>query len=131
MTHVEILDDLYENALAGNAPEVEEIIKRGLEDGLHPESMLYSALIPSLEEVGSRLERGDLFVPEMLAAARAAQGGLDILRPLLAETGVQQVTKYVMGTVRGNAYDIGANLVNIMFGCRFPAALAETAQYNR
>ena len=76
--------------------------------------MLYDALIPSLEEVGARFERGDFFVPEMLIAARAMQGALDILRPLLAETGAQQVGTYVMGTVKGDVHDIGKNLVNIM-----------------
>ena len=76
--------------------------------------MLYDALIPSLEEVGARFERGDFFVPEMLIAARAMQGALDILRPLLAETGAQTVGTYVMGTVKGDVHDIGKNLVNIM-----------------
>ena len=73
--------------------------------------MLYDALIPSLEEVGARFERGDYFVPEMLIAARAMQGALDILRPLLAETGAQPVGTYVMGTVKGDVHDIGKNLV--------------------
>ena len=76
--------------------------------------MLYDALIPSLEEVGARFERGDYFVPEMLIAARAMQGALDILRPLLAETGAKPVGTYVMGTVKGDVHDIGKNLVNIM-----------------
>ena len=76
--------------------------------------MLYDALIPSLEEVGARFERGDYFVPEMLIAARAMQGALDILRPLLAETGAKPIGTYVMGTVKGDVHDIGKNLVNIM-----------------
>ena len=76
--------------------------------------MLYDALIPSLEEVGARFERGDFFVPEMLIAARAMQGALDILRPLLAETGAKPIGTYVMGTVKGDVHDIGKNLVNIM-----------------
>ena len=87
MTHAEILQGLYDNTLVGNAPEVRELTERGLEEGLDPEKMLYEALIPSLEEVGARFERGDFFVPEMLIAARAMQGALDILRPLLALTG--------------------------------------------
>ena len=57
--------------------------------GLGPETLLYEALIPSLEEVGARFERGDFFVPEMLIAGRAMAGALEILRPLLAETGVE------------------------------------------
>ena len=114
MTHEEILKGLYDNTLVGNAPEVKDLTNRGLEENLEPESMLYDALIPSLEEVGARFERGDFFVPEMLIAARAMQGALDILRPLLAETGAKQVGTYVMGTVKGDVHDIGKNLVNIM-----------------
>ncbi len=114
MTHEEILKGLYDNTLIGNAPEVKDLTNQGVADGLDPESMLYDALIPSLEEVGARFERGDFFVPEMLIAARAMQGALDILRPLLAETGARQVGTYVMGTVKGDVHDIGKNLVNIM-----------------
>jgi 5-methyltetrahydrofolate--homocysteine methyltransferase len=114
MTHEEILKGLYDNTLVGNAPEVKDLTNKGLEENLEPESMLYDALIPSLEEVGARFERGDFFVPEMLIAARAMQGALDILRPLLAETGARQVGTYVMGTVKGDVHDIGKNLVNIM-----------------
>jgi methylmalonyl-CoA mutase cobalamin-binding domain/chain len=76
--------------------------------------MLYDALIPSLEEVGARFERGDYFVPEMLIAARAMQGALDILRPLLAETGTAGAGTFLMGTVKGDVHDIGKNLCNIM-----------------
>jgi methylmalonyl-CoA mutase cobalamin-binding domain/chain len=114
MTHDEILQGLYDNTLVGNAPEVRELTERGLEDDLDPEKMLYEALIPSLEEVGARFERGDFFVPEMLIAARAMQGALDLLRPLLAETGAKPIGTFVMGTVKGDVHDIGKNLVNIM-----------------
>jgi len=114
MTHDEILQGLYDNTLIGNAPEVKDLTNTGLEEGMDPEKMLYEALIPSLEEVGARFERGDFFVPEMLIAARAMQGALDILRPLLAETGAKPIGTYVMGTVKGDVHDIGKNLVNIM-----------------
>ena len=114
MTHDEILKALYDETLVGNAPEVKDLVNMGLADGLGCESMLYDALIPSLEEVGARFERGDYFVPEMLIAARAMQGALDILRPLLAETGAKPIGTYVMGTVKGDVHDIGKNLVNIM-----------------
>ena len=114
MTHEEILKGLYDNTLIGNAPEVKDLTNTGLEEGLDPEKILYDALIPSLEEVGARFERGDFFVPEMLIAARAMQGALDILRPLLAETGAKPIGTYVMGTVKGDVHDIGKNLVNIM-----------------
>ena len=114
MTHEEILQHLYDDTLVGKAPEVRENVERGLEDGMEPERMLFEALIPSLEEVGARFERGDYFVPEMLIAARAMQGALDILRPLLAETGAKPIGTFVMGTVKGDVHDIGKNLVNIM-----------------
>jgi len=114
MTHEEIIQGLYDETLIGNAPEVKDLVNAGLADGLDPELMLYEGLIPSLEEVGARFERGDYFVPEMLIAARAMQGALDILRPLLAETGAQTVGTFVMGTVKGDVHDIGKNLVNIM-----------------
>ena len=114
MTHEEILQKLYDDTLVGNAPSVKGLVEQGLEDDLAPGSMLYDALIPSLEEVGARFERGDYFVPEMLIAARAMQGALDILRPLLAETGAAEVGTFLMGTVKGDVHDIGKNLCNIM-----------------
>ncbi len=114
MTNEEILQLLYEETLKGNAPAVADGVNAGLEQGMSPESMLFDALIPSLEEVGARFERGDYFVPEMLIAARAMQGALDILRPLLADTDSAQVGTFLMGTVKGDVHDIGKNLCNIM-----------------
>ena len=114
MTEEEIIKGLYDDTLVGNAPSVKELTNQGLELGMDPSVILFDALIPSLEEVGARFERGDYFVPEMLIAARAMQGALDILRPLLAETGAKPIGTFVMGTVKGDVHDIGKNLVNIM-----------------
>ena len=114
MTHDEILQHLFDETLVGNAPAVKQGVEDGLEADLGPDRMLYEALIPSLEEVGARFERGDYFVPEMLIAARAMQGALDILRPLLAATGAKPLGVFLMGTVKGDVHDIGKNLVNIM-----------------
>ena len=114
MTDDEILQLLYDETLVGNAPAVTGGVREGLDQGMEPERLLYEALIPSLEEVGARFERGDYFVPEMLIAARAMQGALDILRPLLAESDTQQVGTFLMGTVKGDVHDIGKNLCNIM-----------------
>jgi methylmalonyl-CoA mutase cobalamin-binding domain/chain len=115
VTQEELLKQLYDLTLVGNAPEVLRLTREGLDMGLGPEMLLYEALIPSLEEVGARFERGDFFVPEMLIAGKAMAGALDILRPLLAETGAETIGKIVMGTVKGDVHDIGKNLVNIMF----------------
>jgi methylmalonyl-CoA mutase cobalamin-binding domain/chain len=110
----EILQGLYDETLVGNAPRVLELTHHGLETGLEPQTMLFDALIPSLEEVGARFERGDFFVPEMLIAGRAMAGAMEVLRPLLAETGVQTIGTFLMGTVKGDVHDIGKNLVDIM-----------------
>jgi 5-methyltetrahydrofolate--homocysteine methyltransferase len=114
MTPEEILQGLYDETLVGNAPAVLDLTNQALEQGMEPQSLLFDALIPSLEEVGARFERGDFFVPEMLIAGRAMAGAMEVLRPLLAETGVQTIGKFVMGTVQGDVHDIGKNLVNIM-----------------
>jgi 5-methyltetrahydrofolate--homocysteine methyltransferase len=114
MTPEEILQGLYDQTLVGNAPAVLDLTNTGLDAGMSPETLLFDALIPSLEEVGARFERGDFFVPEMLIAGRAMAGALERLRPLLAETGAQTVGTFVMGTVKGDVHDIGKNLVNIM-----------------
>jgi methylmalonyl-CoA mutase cobalamin-binding domain/chain len=115
VTQDELLKQLYDFTLVGNAPEVLGLTNLGIEMGLGPEMLLYEALIPALEEVGARFERGDFFVPEMLIAGRAMAGALEVLRPLLAETGAEPIGKIVMGTVKGDVHDIGKNLVNIMF----------------
>ena len=115
MTQEELLRQLYDFTLVGNGPAVLELTNAGLGMGMGPETLLYEALIPALEEVGARFERGDFFVPEMLIAGKAMAGALVILRPLLAETGAETIGKIVMGTVKGDVHDIGKNLVNIMF----------------
>ena len=114
MTPEEILQALYDETLVGNGPRVLELTEEGLGLDMEPQTLLFDALIPSLEEVGARFERGDFFVPEMLIAGRAMAGAMERLRPLLAETGVATIGKFLMGTVKGDVHDIGKNLVNIM-----------------
>jgi len=114
MTPEEILKALYDETMVGNAPAVLELTAAGLDAGMSPNTLLFDALIPSLEEVGARFERGDWFVPEMLIAGKAMAGALEVLRPLLAQTGAETVGTFLMGTVKGDVHDIGKNLVNIM-----------------
>jgi 5-methyltetrahydrofolate--homocysteine methyltransferase len=110
----EILDGLYEHTLNGEAKPVVELTKEGLAMGMDPLTLLFDALIPALEEVGRLFEIGEYFVPEMLISARAMQGAMEILKPLIAETGAKPVGTFVMGTVKGDIHDIGKNLCNIM-----------------
>jgi 5-methyltetrahydrofolate--homocysteine methyltransferase len=114
LTPEELLSKMYDETLLGNAPEVLSMTHQALEMGMEPQSLLFDSLIPALEEVGARFERGDYFVPEMLIAGRAMAGAMEVLRPLLAETGVETIGKFLMGTVKGDVHDIGKNLVNIM-----------------
>src|SRR5213083_3527423 len=110
----EIRQELFDHTLNGHAPEVKALTEEALKLGMDPMDILFKALIPSLEEVGRRFEEGRLLRPEMLIAARAMQGALVILRPLIAETGAKPVGRYVIGTVKGDIHDIGKNLVVIM-----------------
>ncbi len=110
----EILQTIYENVITGNAPKVKELVEEALEADLAPGDILNKALIPAMDEVGQRFERNEFYVPEMLIAARAMQGGLNILKPLLVETGIEPVGKVAIGTVKGDLHDIGKNLVGMM-----------------
>lgn len=110
----DILDGLYNHTLDGEAEPVKALVKEGLELGIEPMVMLFDALIPALEEVGRLFEQGEYFVPEMLIAARAMQGAMDILKPLLLSNANIQIGTFVMATVKGDIHDIGKNLCNIM-----------------
>jgi methylmalonyl-CoA mutase cobalamin-binding domain/chain len=114
MTNEEILQQIYDETLVGNKPAVVELTARGIEAEIDPNTLLFEALIPALEEVGARFERGDFFVPEMLISGRAMTGALELLRPLLVDSGTEKVGTFLMGTVQGDVHDIGKNLVNIM-----------------
>ena len=110
----EILDGLYEHVLNGEAQPVVELTNEGLALGMDPLELLFEGMIPSLEEVGRLFELGEYFVPEMLIAARAMTGAMNILRPLIAESGAEPIGRFVMGTVKGDVHDIGKNLCNTM-----------------
>ncbi len=114
MTREEILQGLYEGTINGKVNDVVGLTKQGLDLGMEPVDLLYKALLPALQEVGRRFEKGDYFVPEMLMSARSMQGALTLLRPLLVAKGNKSLGKVVMGTVKGDVHDIGKNLCNIM-----------------
>jgi corrinoid protein of di/trimethylamine methyltransferase len=110
----EILDGLYEYTIEGDAKPVVELTTEALKLGMEPLTLLFDALIPALEEVGWLFEIGEFFVPEMLIAARAMQAAMNILKPLIAETGLKPIGTFVIGTVKGDIHDIGKNLVSTM-----------------
>jgi methanogenic corrinoid protein MtbC1 len=110
----EVLDKLYDYTIDGERDAVVALTKEALALAMDPLTILFDALIPALEEVGRLFEASTFFVPEMLVAAKAMQGAMDELRPLLAQTGTKPVGTFVMGTVKGDIHDIGKNLCNIM-----------------
>ncbi|MEA3440345.1 MAG: corrinoid protein [Chloroflexota bacterium] len=103
--------DLYN----GNMDAVEAATRKAIDDGMSPKEILDDGLIAGMDEVGRDFKAGDLFIPEVLLCARAMHAGLEILRPLLAESGVPTQGKLVIGTVAGDLHDIGKNLVSMMF----------------
>jgi uroporphyrinogen decarboxylase len=110
----EIKDLLYDAVIEGDADEVLRLTPQALEAGLPAEEILYEALIPALEEVGSLFELGEYFVPEMLVGAKAMKGGLNLLRPILAKSGAKPIGTFVILTVKGDIHDIGKDLVRVM-----------------
>jgi len=108
------LKQIYEYTVNGNAPKVKELTQQALDEGVAPSEIVTKYLIPAMAEVGDRFERNEFYVPELLIAARAMQGGLAILKPLLADTDLKPTGKVAIGTVKGDLHDIGKNLVSMM-----------------
>jgi 5-methyltetrahydrofolate--homocysteine methyltransferase len=92
------------------APAIVQALARGTD----PAALLGEALIPGMDEVGDLFARNEYFLPEVLLSARAVQSALDVLRPRLAERGVEPVGTVVLGTVQGDLHDIGKNLIGMM-----------------
>jgi 5-methyltetrahydrofolate--homocysteine methyltransferase len=99
---------------AGNAPKVKELVQAALNEGVEPGDIVNNALIVGMGEIGVLFKNNEVYVPEVLIAARAMQAGLTILKPLLAEKDVKPVGKVILGTVKGDLHDIGKNLVGMM-----------------
>jgi 5-methyltetrahydrofolate--homocysteine methyltransferase len=110
----DILQKIAEDLYNGEDKSVAELVQQALDQGLAPGEVLSGGLIAAMDEVGRDFKAGDLFVPEVLIAARAMHAGMDVLRPLLAEGDIPTAGKYIVGTVKGDLHDIGKNLVKMM-----------------
>lgn len=108
------VEKIYEAVLDYDDDEVAELVTAELAAGTDPQKMLDDGLVAALDTVGAQFSEGTLFVPEMLMAADAVKVGLDILRPVLSETGVKPIGTVVIGTVKGDLHDIGKNLVSMV-----------------
>lgn len=110
-----LLEQMHTKLYNGDMEAVEAATRQALNEGMTPKEILNSGLIASMDVVGRDFKAGDLFIPEVLLCARAMHAGLEVLRPLLAESGVKSQGKVVIGTVTGDLHDIGKNLVSMMF----------------
>lgn len=109
-----VLREIAEMIEEGEEEEVPELVEEALGDGIEPGEIVNRAMIPAMDVIGYRFGKKQLFVPEMLIAARAMTAGLKILRPLIAKTGAKPVGRVMLGTVKGDIHDIGKNLVGMM-----------------
>ena len=110
----DILQQIASNLYEGEDEAVASLVQKALDQGHKPVEVLQGGLIAGMDQVGRDFKAGDLFVPEVLIAARAMHAGMGVLRPLLAESDAPSAGKYVIGTVKGDLHDIGKNLVKMM-----------------
>ncbi len=108
------LDAMRRAVVDGDRDQLVRAVTEALAAGAEPAALLGRALIPGMDEVGDLFASNEYFLPEVLLSARAVQGALDVLRPRLAESGVEPAGTVVLGTVQGDLHDIGKNLIGMM-----------------
>jgi 5-methyltetrahydrofolate--homocysteine methyltransferase len=109
-----VIEELRQSVIEAETDAVSVYLKQALDDKISPDTILNEGLISGMREVGRLFEAGEFFVPEMLLAARTMEAALKILKPHLAEQGVEPVGKVAIGTVKGDLHDIGKSLVSTM-----------------
>ncbi len=108
------LTKLFDAILNGDSKASVAITKQALAEGADPLEIVNQHMIPAMDEAGRRFECEEFFVPELLLAARAMKGALELIRPMLAARGAEPVGRVVIGTVKGDLHDIGKNLIASM-----------------
>ena len=111
---MEVLNKMCEALIKGRAPEVKALMEEALKAGIEPGKILNEGLVAGMSIVGERFKKNEVYVPEVLIAARAMKAGMDLLRPKLVSAGVKPIGVAVIGTVKGDLHDIGKNIVKIM-----------------
>lgn len=109
-----ILNEISENLQIGKAKIVKELVQQAIAEGNSAESILKEGLLHGMGIIGEKFKKDEVYVPDVLIAARAMNAGTEILKPLLASSGVKSAGKVVLGTVSGDLHDIGKNLVRMM-----------------
>ncbi|MFP4355647.1 MAG: corrinoid protein [Phycisphaerae bacterium] len=108
------LNGLAEALIRGDRNTVVELTQQALDEGVGPEKVLTEGLVAGMDVVGKRFKANEIYVPEVLIAARAMKSGMELLEPKLSEAGVEPIGTVVLGTVKGDLHDIGKNLVGMM-----------------
>ena len=109
-----LLEDVSLALQAGRAPKVKELVQQAVDEGIPAKDVLEQGLLSGMSVVGEKFKNIEVFVPEVLIAARAMNAGVAILKPYLTEAGVEAKGTAVIGTVKGDLHDIGKNLVKMM-----------------
>ena len=109
-----VKEELKEAIMKGKRNDVEPLVRKALSEGLGPEEIMDQMMIPAMDVIGERFSRNEIFLPEMMIAARAMNTGLEILRPMLVEKGISGKGKVVIGSVKGDIHDVGKNIVSMI-----------------
>ena len=109
-----IIDEISENLQTGKVKAVKELVQTAIIDGIDPSTILNDGLLSGMNVIGEKFKNNEVYVPEVLVAARAMNAGVQLLKPLLIEEGVQAKGRVCIGTVQGDLHDIGKNLVKMM-----------------
>ena len=109
------LSAISEALQKGKADEVKNLVTQALEEKIDAEKVLEEGLIAGMDIIGGRFKRNEIYIPEVLIAARAMHAGMSVLEPILAESGVKMIGTIAIGTVKGDLHDIGKNLVAMMY----------------
>ena len=109
-----ILEEISENLQKGKAKIVKELVQNAVDSGIDPETVLRDGLLPGMSVIGEKFKNNEVYVPEVLVAARAMNTGAQVLKPYLEKAGVKAAGKVCIGTVQGDLHDIGKNLVKMM-----------------
>ena len=111
---MELLDKISELLQKGKAKDVKTLVQQAIDEGVPAQQILEEGLLSGMSVIGEKFKNNEVFVPEVLVAARAMNKGAELLKPLLAEEGVKATGKVCIGTVKGDLHDIGKNLVKMM-----------------
>jgi corrinoid protein of di/trimethylamine methyltransferase len=109
-----ILEEMSEKLQKGKAQDVKELVQKAIDEKIKARTILEEGLMSGMNIIGTKFKNNEVYVPEVLIAARAMNSGIEVLRPLLVSEGVESKGKVILGTVKGDLHDIGKNLVKMM-----------------